>query len=75
MSLIIPCFTEREIPSKMEEQMKSCPWLDGYYFPRYFGVLDIDVPLDKIKSGEAPVYSAEVCECYNQIIILRGYNR
>lgn len=60
MSLIIPCFTEREIPSKMDEQIRSCSWLDGYYFPRYFGVLDFDVPLDDVKSGKAPVFDAEV---------------
>lgn len=57
-SLIIPAFTRRaDIPSGGDEQ-RTQPWLWGAYaHPRYFGVLDMDMDLDDVMRGAAPLFT------------------
>src|SRR5688572_7497103 len=57
-SLIIPAFTERsDILSRKDEQ-RAQPWLwNTYEHPRYFGLLDLDMDLDEVQRGPAPLFS------------------
>ena len=66
-SLIIPSFTPmRDVPSGDDEQ-RSKPWLWNHLqHPRYFGVLDLDMDLDAVAVGQAPLFLDAPAEDYAQ---------
>lgn len=57
-SLIIPAFTRRrDIPSG-EEKQRGLAWLwNVYEHPRYFGILDLDMDVEAVVTGQTPLFS------------------
>ncbi len=56
-SLIIPAFTLRQDVPSTKEKQRGLEWLwNTYEHPRYFGLLDIDMDLDAVVKGLAPLF-------------------
>ena len=57
LSLIIPCVTTRSnIPSGIADQRRDASLIE-YIHWRYFGYLDLDMPLTEMKDAKQPLFS------------------
>jgi hypothetical protein len=58
-SLLIPAFTQRrDIPSTKSKQQQQAWLWNTYEHRRFFGVLDLDMDLDAVMEGRAPLFAS-----------------